>query len=237
MLQPHKSNIEGKRRGIAHLRWLGIGLSLIGHPLILLALVMRPQDPTERIDPAPMMVELAQTPPPQIPIPIPPALTEAKPTQSLVEKTSMPVRRPKAVAVLDALPVTPASASIGLSDAQLAGAGTAESGGGGACNMVGAVQNALRKDTLVQAAVARAAGRAILVWDGDWVRDSAEAGKGLAAVREAIIWEVAFAPSACRREVVHGLVVLSPGGSVRLALGAGQWRWSDLLSVPAASER
>ena len=102
------------------------------------------------------------------------------------------------------------------------------------------VQSALRKDQLVQAAAAQvhreggSAGDAILVWNGDWVRSNGEDGKGLAAVREAIIWEVAFAPVACRAEPVRGLVLFSLGeapGSPRLVLGLNQWRWSDLLTA------
>jgi hypothetical protein len=127
-----------------------------------------------------------------------------------------------------------ADSGDGLSDSQLAGAATAGGGGapGGDCDMAARVQSALRKDPLVRAAVAGSAGKATLVWDGDWVRSHGEDGKGLAAVREAIIWEVAFAPEACRTEPVRGLVLLSmneAAGSARLAVGAAEWRWSDLL--------
>ena len=75
-----------------------------------------------------------------------------------------------------------------------------------------------------------------MVWNGDWVRPNAEDGKGLAAVREAIIWEIAFAPPACRAQPVHGLVMISlnePPFSTRLVVGQGQWRWSDLLTPRA----
>jgi hypothetical protein len=55
-------------------------------------------------------------------------------------------------------------------------------------------------------------------------------------VREVIMWEVAFAPEACRKEPVQGMVLLSltdGPGAARLALGAGRWRWTDLLhAVP-----
>ena len=97
------------------------------------------------------------------------------------------------------------------------------------------IQGALRKDPLVRAAVASAPGKALMVWDGDWVRHGAEDGKGLAAVREAIMWEVAFAPKPCRSESVHGLILLSLGsGGARLALGSGDWRWSDLLATSSS---
>ncbi len=104
--------------------------------------------------------------------------------------------------------------------------------GGGACDMARRVQAAVRKDPLARAAIHAAGGRAIRIWDGDWVQSGAEDGKGLAAVREAITWEVAFAPPACRQQRMRGLVLLSLNdGSARLALGAGDWRWSDLLGL------
>jgi len=97
------------------------------------------------------------------------------------------------------------------------------------------LQTALRKDARVQAAVADAqatTGKALYVWNGDWIRSRGQDGNGLAAVREAIMWEVGFAPEACRAEPMHGLLAMSlsdgPGAS-RLVLGGGEWRWKDLL--------
>ena len=52
------------------------------------------------------------------------------------------------------------------------------------------------------------------------------------AVRQAIMWEIAFAPEACRNQRMHGLVLLSlADGSTRFAVGSGDWRWSDLLGL------
>ncbi len=126
-----------------------------------------------------------------------------------------------------------------LSDAQLAGAARAGSGGEGSgagagdCDMTLRLQSALRRDARVQAAVADAhRGKAILVWNGDWVRHGAQEGQGMAAVREAILWEVGFAPKACRAEPMHGLVLISLNdgpGAARLVVGSDQWRWSDIL--------
>jgi hypothetical protein len=108
--------------------------------------------------------------------------------------------------------------------------------------MVRRLQTALRKDQRIQAAVAKArrsptgadapSSKALFVWNGDWIRSHGQDGAGLAAVREAIMWEVAFAPEACRSEAVHGLVMISLDdgpGSARLVVGSGDWRWSDLL--------
>ena len=106
-------------------------------------------------------------------------------------------------------------------------------GGGGACDMASRVQAALRKDPLARAAMHAAGnGRSILIWNGDWVQSGAEDGKGLAAVREAITWEVAFAPAACRHQRVRGPILLSLNdGSPQVELVAGEWRWSDLLGL------
>ena len=129
----------------------------------------------------------------------------------------------------------------GVSEAELAGAATAGSGdGGGAgrrCDMVRRLQSALRRDPRVQAAAAevrRSGSGAILVWNGDWIQSPGEEGKGLAGVRQAIALEVAFAPEACRAQAVHGLVLITMNdapGSVRLVLGGGVWRWTDLLQL------
>ena len=74
-----------------------------------------------------------------------------------------------------------------------------------------------------------------MLWNGDWVRSGAQDGKGLSAVREAIIWELAFTPEACRNKPVHGLVLLSlQDGGTRFAIGTGDWRWSDLLDLQSA---
>ena len=106
--------------------------------------------------------------------------------------------------------------------------------------MVRRLQDALRGDAEVRAAIdaasrrLNASGRAIQVWDGDWLQNGAEAGKGLAGVRQAIAMEVAFAPADCRAEPMRGLVLLSLGegaAASRVALGTSAWRWSDLLEI------
>ena len=107
--------------------------------------------------------------------------------------------------------------------------------------MAGRLQAALRRDRRVQAELAHIAdssARALHVWNGDWVTHPGQDGRGLAAVREAILWEVGFSPPECRRQPVHGLVLLvaysATGNDVGLVLGTGDWRWSDLLGFGAA---
>jgi hypothetical protein len=125
-----------------------------------------------------------------------------------------------------------------LSDSQLAGAATAGDGGGGMCDLARVVQQALRRDPVVRTAVegSHRLGKAVMLWNGDWVRSGGQDGKGLSAVREAVMWEVAFAPEACRNRPVHGLVLLSlADGTTRFAIGSSDWRWSDLLGVRPSS--
>ncbi|MDP3803822.1 MAG: hypothetical protein Q8Q71_16700, partial [Brevundimonas sp.] len=121
-----------------------------------------------------------------------------------------------------------------------AGAGGGGSGPGGACDMVRRLQEALRADPDIRAAVAGArvapgsGGRAVLVWNGDWVQSPGQAGRGLAGVRQAIALEIAFAPRECRDQTVRGyaVIALADGpGAPRLALGTGSWRWRDLLGA------
>jgi hypothetical protein len=187
-------------------------------------------------EPAPMTVALIDQSPPAAPAPqpkpAPSAPAKPPPPRSLARPTPAPRERQP----LPADETPRAESGAGVSEAALAGAATAGSGGaGGACNMVRRLQDALRKDRLVQSAAAEAhKGAAILVWNGDWVRNAEQDGKGLAAVREAILWEVGFAPAACRAEPVRGLVLLSLNdapGSPRLVVGTGEWRWSDMLKI------
>lgn len=127
-----------------------------------------------------------------------------------------------------------------------AGSGTGGGGGGSGgmtgapCDMVRRLQDALRADPEVRAAVTRAyraipaSGRAILVWNGDWIQDPAQTGKGLAGVRQAIALEIAFSPRDCRTRPMRGLAVIALAdgpGAPRLALGGGDWRWTDLLGA------
>jgi hypothetical protein len=161
-----------------------------------------------------------------------PAAAESEASNTVPPPTPMQVRAP--VFVVAAVPDN----SDLLSESQIAGAASAGEGagggGGGTCDLARAVQQALRRDPLVHTAVQNAnrQGKAVMMWNGDWVRSGAQDGKGLSAVREAIMWAVAFAPETCRNEPMRGLVMMSlADGSTRFAIGAGTWRWSDLLGI------
>jgi hypothetical protein len=221
-------------------------------PRAVVVTLTRPPPPP----PAPVVAE----PPPgpvteaaAAPSPAPP-----RPVPARAAPRPRPVRTPPPpdVPTLPANPAPAVAAMAVIGEAQLAGAlkaGTGQGGGsgsgggggsggasGGACDMVRRLQDALRADPEVRDAVVRAhrampaSGRAILVWDGDWIQDPGQAGKGLAGVRQAIALEVAFAPRECRTRPMRGLAVIAFAdgpAAPRLALGAASWRWSDLLGA------
>jgi hypothetical protein len=168
-------------------------------------------------------------------LPTPPGPADATEAEAGAPTIALPTP-PQAVAPIITIAAAPSTSDL-LSPSQLAGAARAgEGGGGGGCDMARAVQQALRRDPLVRTAVAGAdrLGRASMLWNGDWVRSGGQDGKGLAAVRQAVVWEVGFSPEACRNTRVHGLVLLTlADGNTRFAIGAGDWRWSDLLGTRA----
>jgi hypothetical protein len=240
-------------------RLITAAFSLAGHAAVLFALLSAQTFPPRVLELAPIAVELVNAPPaPPAPKPAPdapaPPTPKKKPTpakppppRNIARRTPLPP--PPDVEPLAAGDGPTADGVAEVSDAELAGAATAGSGsgsGGGECNMTRRLQAALRKDRLVQAAVADAhqglggGGKAIRVWNGDWVRHGGQEGDGLAAVREAIMWEVGFAPEACRTQRVHGLVAISLNdtpGSARLVVGSGEWRWSDVLFSAGGGRR
>jgi len=226
---PDRERARRRRR-----RLLGAAPSIGAHLLLLgVFLLLQQPLPEATVEDAPMSVSLV---PGFKPAPAPKAETETPEPKAAPPPRHTLARRASPRPAPDAAPASkeskPPQPGAELSAAELAGAASADSGGGGgSCDLARQIQGALRRDPLVQAAVAGQAGKAVKVWDGDWVRSGGEDGKGMAAVREAMIWEIAFAPEACRTRPVHGLVLLSmnTGGGTRLAVGAGEWRWSDLL--------
>jgi hypothetical protein len=213
---------SGRTRAIA----LAITLAVHGAALTALLWSWNKPAPPSPPEPAPLQITLVQ---PQPPAPQGEAL--GGPVTFL--QPQVPHVAPPSVVLA---PVTVADNSDLLTSAQLAGADRAGEGGGGGggCDTARRVQEALRRDPLVRTSVSNAGriGKAVMLWNGDWVQTGGQDGKGLSAVREAIVWEVAFAPEACRNQRQHGLILLSlADGTTRFAVGAGDWRWSDLLGV------
>jgi hypothetical protein len=218
---------------------LTAAFSFLAHLGVLAALLFVQPTPVMDVELQPIAVELV--PPRRLADPVKrleppqPAPAEPPPPRNIARPVKTPP--PPQVETIAAGDGPAAEGTNELSDAQVASATTAGSGPSGrACDMVQRLQTALRKDRQVQAAMAAAhRGKALMVWDGDWVRHPGQEGNGLAAVREAIMWEVGFAPEACRSEPVHGLVLLSLNdgqGASRVVVGAGgAWRWSDLLGL------
>lgn len=182
--------------------------------------------------------------------PLPPArLVVAKPPPDVepLVAAKAPSNEPSVVlGEADLAGAVTAGPGSGGGDGAGAGSGTGSGSGGGQCDMVRLLQDALRKDPEVRAAATRAhrslgsGGKAILMWNGEWLRSPDQDGRGLAGIRQAIAMEVAFAPAACRAAPMRGLVVIafedSPGGA-KLALGSGIWRWSDLLAARRGPSR
>ena len=236
-------------------------VSVAAHAGLLLALLTVHVQPPMAPEPDPIAVALYDPPPPP---PEPPKLAPepaGDPAPAKVSPPKLPVRPPRLVPppAVEPLPAKPAPtpqvvAELGESD--LIGAATAGSGsgaggvgngaGGGGCDMVRLLQDALRKNPRVRAALAQvhpqaaARGKAVLVWNGDWVQSPGQEGKGLAGVRELIMLEVAFAPKACRDDPMRGLILISLSdspGAPRLALGSRRWNWSDLLFAKSGGGR
>lgn len=209
-------------------RFLAVAFTAAVHAIVFVALFWpRTARPPAHIVPQPpLQVSLLETPKPTPPGPPEPVMLQPASVDVAPPRLAMRAPTPSAFTV-------PGTSDL-LSNSQLAGATTVGGAGGGTCDMARAVQQALRRDPMVREAVEEAhrSGKAIMIWNGDWVRNGDQDGKGLSAVREAVMWEVGFAPAACRNLPMHGLVLLSlADGSTRFALGSNDWRWSDLLGL------
>ena len=230
--------MTGRRRA----RPLAWAVSLAAHVLVFTALLWpRAQPPNARDVPSALSITFVNLSKPEPP----------GPPDDAKLKAGDPVPSPQPVLLQPTAPTTARSITVVtvpdtsdlLSASQIAGAtgveddGAGGGGGGGECDTAKLVQRALRRDPLVRTAVvgANRLGKSVMLWNGDWVRSGEEEGKGLSAVREAIIWDLAFAPEACRNKREHGLLLLSlADGTTRFAIGTSDWRWSDLLGLREA---
>ncbi|WGM46203.1 hypothetical protein KOAAANKH_01070 [Brevundimonas sp. NIBR10] len=192
-------------------------------------------DPTPETTPS----AASPAPPSPHPAPPPPLRTRApRPAPANVETVVASVAPPVTFVGLGAEALggaTVAGSGSGEGSGTGSGDGTG-AGSGGRCDMVRRLQDALRDDADIRRTAAEAQGsigrdRALLLWDGDWLMTPGQAGRGLAGVRQAIAVEIAFSPPACRRQTMRGYALITLGdapGSPRIALGAPNWRWSDL---------
>ena len=242
-LPPPERNRAARRR---RRRLFGGAASLSVHALAFLAIFLTYRAAPTPLDPPAMQASLVTLPKPDPPAPAPPKPAPPEPPKAIKAKAGgqhsavrpTPIRAPAPMVLAAAIKPTPDTSDL-LTQSELAGAAAAgdggggDGGGGGSCDIAAAVQRALRRDPLVSNALFNAgrSGQAIKVWNGGWVRSGSEDGKGLAVIREAILWEVGFSPKACREEPVHGLVLLSLAGGTRIAVGAGEWRWQDVLAL------
>lgn len=246
---------------LAHVAILGPVLSLrakFDTPEPPSAPVMVSLEPPPRPEPPPAPPAETADPAPAPAAEAPPTPTAAKPAPKPVAPPPLRLRQPRTPppsAALPAAELTPEPPGISLLDAgQIAGATTAgppggggsggpgaggegSGAGGGRCDMVRRLQDALSDDAEIRASALAAHralsanGRALLVWDGDWLQSRGEAGKGLAGLRQAIAVEVAFAPRACKEQTMRGLALIVLPDGPRIALGRGAWRWRDLTGA------
>lgn len=206
-------------------------------------------EPQPEPEPQPVTPPTHTPPQPRRPI-TPPPQTPTRPIPVTASLNAEPSPRPSPPASVSAAELAGAAVAGSGSGVGSGGSGTGSgagagsgsgggSGGGGECDMIARLQDKMRQSARVRAEVARvqaqvSPGRAPLLWNGSWLRSDGQDGEGLAAVRQAIAVEVAFAPAACRAPPMRGLVVLTMAdqpGSPRIALGSANWRWSDLLEA------
>jgi hypothetical protein len=148
-----------------------VGVHVLFGGLFLLHTASQPPQPV-----APSLVVVSLTDPPK---PKPPG-----PPDDLKAEAAMEVAPPvPPTPVMPIVRVSVPDNSDVLSESQLAGATSAGEGagggGGGGCDTARAVQQALRRDPLVHTAVSDAnrVGKAIMVWNGDWVRSGEQTAR------------------------------------------------------------
>jgi hypothetical protein len=224
-------------RGRARLRKrdraLAIAVTLGVHLLAVLALVAALPQARSTFEPEAVTVGLTSLPPE----PAPETAARPAPAKARAERSARTIARarPRPTQPTPRRPVSrtprpdalppgegPPAPTTELTDAELEGAITAESGRGGGGSGPGGGRGCDMARLRHGAAAAERAP----------ARRPGPDGKGLAGVRQAIMVEVVFAPEACRSDPVHGIVLISLNdvpGAARLALGSGSWRWSDLL--------
>ena len=226
-----------------HLVILG---SAFAHAAVVAAFLLNPARPSAVAETSAINVSLfdgkallaSQKPPapPSPPAPRrPPAFTAAKLDRPLPQPTDI---EPQYVEVHDTEPELlerdPLQDPVALSVAAAAAAS------GQACQLTSWLQTALQNDPQVQTALsliprpAKSVANAVMIWDGGWVDAPRGASVGVGAVRMALLSGIRSAPAACQTQTIRGpeLMTLANGADTTvLAVGAGQWRWIDLVAT------
>ena len=187
--------------------------------------------------PSPHPAATVAAPSPSHPPPSPPDLP-VRPVVTVVADgipTRVDLAAPAADPVLD--PAKPSLVAIeALSASQSAASGKP-------CEIATTLQSLLQTDPAVREALTRiprdkrSVAGAVMLWKRTWV--SADAVGGVTAmepIQSAIVQAVGAAEPNCRDETVLGprlFIVGDTRGAIVLALGSGQWRWSDLLPQAA----
>lgn len=113
-------------------------------------------------------------------------------------------------------------------------------GAGGACDLTGPVEAALRLDPDVQRLLPsippsrRSVAMAIALWNREWVAPDAGLDTVvLDAIRLTVATTIDAASDACRAQVQAGprLVYLPGEIDTVLALGSGEWTWQDVVDT------
>lgn len=218
-------------------RAIAVGLSLLTHLILLLALLPHATKP--QIEPGVMSASLisgegAESTPPAEETAKPPS--ERLPDEVAVKPDIEPL--PLADAALQP-DLTAEPAAIGDAvGAQVASAAAVVATDGDRCALGAWLQAALQDDPAALSALAsvprsaRSVANALMLWNGTWPPPPANAGPGLAQLRAVIVAGISAAPASCQNEPINGPILISVGeqadGTV-LAVGSGQWRWRDLL--------
>lgn len=178
--------------------------------------------------------EPPETPAPDLPpvaLPLPPELQVEPPPPFTIEPIDFPEMTPQFDAEPDpAVTGDAASAAPALANA---------TGAGVDCPIVASLREALERDPMARAALARiprpsrSVANAVMLWDGRWIAPDRVGGIATVdAVRNAVAAILNRASQACRTQTVLGPVfvpVAGDGGTIVLALGSGAWRWADML--------
>lgn len=108
-----------------------------------------------------------------------------------------------------------------------------------ACGVTDRLQRGLTGTPAVQAVLARvplderSVANAVVIWSDRWTSSDLLGGDAVAQpIRQVLTEQIALVSAACRNLVLRGprlLVLPTTGGPTVLAVGSGEWRWSDLL--------